>query len=561
MGLVRRIVLFGVGFAWPLGAAPTAVAVEATLVADAHVNSALPAVNSGAISNLNVGGGYTALLQFDLSTLPAGTTAAQVTRATLRLYCNRMDTPGLVSLQPVGGAWGEYSVTYATLPSLGAAAQVVPVSQAGAYVAVDVTALVQGWLSAPATNNGVALTAGTAVVQFDSKENDLTGHSAVLDVALASTGPAGPAGAIGPVGPAGPAGATGPAGPQGVQGPPGTSGLNFQGAYGALTTYAVNDVVTYAGSSFVSLAVGNKGNTPGVTSQWAVLAQGGTGTGSGVGVAYQGTYASAANYALNDIVSYAGSSYISLISANHGNTPDQSLGQWGVMALGAVGAEGPQGLPGVAGSQGLTGPPGPTGPAGPTGVTGAPGAPGTPGLVYQGNYSSVTNYALGDVVFWQGASYASLIDSNHGNTPDQSPGQWGVLTAQGPAGPAGAQGPQGLPGPQGPLGSVGPPGESGPQGAQGIPGQAGAQGLTGPAGAEGLSGPMGPQGPAGPVGMTFQGTYSSSVNYAEGDGILYNGSAYVSLVASNHGNTPDQNPTWWGLFATGSPGAAGPAGP
>jgi len=564
MGLVRRIVLSGVGVAGLLSAARTAVAVEATLVADAHVNSARPAVNSGAISNLNVGGGYTALLQFDLSTLPAGTTAAQVSRATLRLYCNRMDTPGLVSLQLVGGAWGEYSVTYATLPSLGAAAQVVQVSQAGAYVAVDVTALVQGWLTAPATNNGVALTAGTAVVQFDSKENDLTGHSAVLDVAMASVGPAGPAGAVGaqgPAGVAGPSGPQGPQGPQGSQGPAGASGLNFQGAYSALTAYALNDVVTYAGSSFVSLAAENMGNTPGVTSQWAVLAQGGTGMGSGVGVAYQGIYASAANYALNDIVSYLGSSYISLVSANHGNTPDQSVGQWGIMALGAVGVQGPQGLPGVTGPQGLLGPPGPTGAAGPTGATGAVGAPGTPGLVYQGDYSSVTNYALGDVVFWQGASYASLIASNHGNTPDQAPGQWGVLTAQGPAGPTGAQGPQGLPGVQGMPGSVGPPGETGPQGVQGIPGQAGAQGLTGPAGAQGLSGPMGPQGPAGPVGMSFQGTYSSSTNYAEGDGVLYNGSAYVSLVASNQGNTPDQSPGWWGLFATGSPGATGPAGP
>ncbi len=95
MGLVRRIVLLGVGL-W--AATLPAVAVEATLVADAHVNSARPAVNSGVISNLNVGGGYTALLQFDLSTLPTGTTAVQVSRATLRLYCNRMDTAGLVSV-------------------------------------------------------------------------------------------------------------------------------------------------------------------------------------------------------------------------------------------------------------------------------------------------------------------------------------------------------------------------------------------------------------------------------------------------------------------------------
>ena len=69
-------------------------AAQATLVADAHVNSAMPAVNSGAIANLDVGGGYTALLQFDLSMLPAGTTAAQVSRAVLRLYVNRVTTPG-----------------------------------------------------------------------------------------------------------------------------------------------------------------------------------------------------------------------------------------------------------------------------------------------------------------------------------------------------------------------------------------------------------------------------------------------------------------------------------
>src|SRR5580698_9709406 len=75
-----------------------AYAAQATLVADAHVNSALPTVNSGAISNLDVGGGYTTLLQFDLSMLPAGTTASQVSRAVLRLYVNRVTTAGVVTL-------------------------------------------------------------------------------------------------------------------------------------------------------------------------------------------------------------------------------------------------------------------------------------------------------------------------------------------------------------------------------------------------------------------------------------------------------------------------------
>ncbi len=225
---------------------------------------------------------------------------------------------------------------------------------------------------------------------------------------------------------------------------------------------------------------------------------------------------------------YQGSAYISLIAGNHGNTPPLSPADWGLLASAQIGAQGPQG---------------------------------PPGFVYQGSYSSMTNYNLGDVVLWQGSSYTSLIAGNHGNTPSLSPQQWGVLTAQGPAGPTGATGATGAAGPQGPPGSVGPPGERGNQGDQGIAGQAGAQGIPGATGAQGLSGPMGPQGPAGPVGLSFQGVYSSVTNYALGDGVRYNGADYVSLQASNHGNTPDQSPTWWALFAQdGATGATGPAG-
>jgi hypothetical protein len=396
----------------------------------------MPGINSGAISNLNVGGGYTTLLQFDLSMLPTGTTASQVSRAVLRVYANRVTTSGLVTLAPVTSAWGEYSVTFATEPSTGAPAGVVTVSQAGAFVAFDVTSIVQGWIASPATNNGVALSAGTAVVQFDSKENDETSHPATLEIDLANSGPAGANGANG---------ATGATGAQGIAGPIGLTG--------------------------------------------------------------------------------------------------------------ATGPAGPQGVPGVAGPQGLIGPAGPAGPTGPA------GASGSGGLVYQGNYSSVQNYALGDVVLWQGSSYTSLLAGNHGNTPSLSPQQWGTLTAQGPAGPAGTTGATGPQGPQGLPGNVGPNGPIGPQGLQGIAGQAGAQGIPGTTGATGLSGPMGPQGVAGPVGLSFRGAYASSTNYALADGVSYNGAGYVSLVASNHGNTPDQSPQQWALFAAaGATGAVGPAG-
>ena len=517
-GLVWRKVLPVVGLAAWLAAALPVSAVEATLVADAHVNSALPGVNSGAISNLNVGGGYTALLQFDLSMLPAGTTAAQVSRAVLRLYCNRVNTAGVVSLQPVDGAWGEYSVTYSTLPALGSAVETVSVGQAGAFVTVDVTSLVQGWVSAPSTNNGLALTAGAAAVQFDSKENDLTGHAAELDVSLVSggsVGPAGPAGATGPAGASGPAGETGATGPMGLQGPQGPQGI--QGPPGSSA-------------------------------------------GSVTGLNYQGAYSSSTNYAVDDFVTYQGSTFISLIAGNAGNTPSLSPADWGLLAQGGVGLVGPQGPVGATGPQGLAGPVGPAGSVGPAGTDGAPGAAGSPGLVYRGAYSSTVNYGLGDVVVWQGSSYSSLLAGNVGNTPSDSPAEWGVLTEQGPTGASGAEGPQGVVGPQGLPGSVGPPGEQGPQGLQGIPGQAGAQGLTGPAGAQGLSGPMGPEGPAGPVGMNFRGPYSSSTNYGLADGVTYGGAGYVSLVGGNIGNAPDESPTKWALFASGGAGPAGPQG-
>jgi hypothetical protein len=152
--------------------------------------------------------------------LPTGTSAAKVSRAVLRLYVNRVNTPGVITFSPITASWGEYSVTYANQPSLGSAVGSFAVSQAGGFVAIDVTSLVQGWIASPATNYGLELTSATAVAQFDSKENDETAHPAALDVELEDAGPAGPTGAQGPPGPVG---ATGPQGPQG----PG--GLNIPG--------------------------------------------------------------------------------------------------------------------------------------------------------------------------------------------------------------------------------------------------------------------------------------------------------------------------------------------
>ncbi len=370
-------------------------AAQATLVADAHVNSRLPTVNSGAISNLNVGAGYTSLVQFDLGMLPGGTTSTQVSKAVLTLFCNRVNTPGTVTVQPVNAPWGEYSVTYATLPAFGAVAQTATVSQAGSYVVFDVTAQVQEWVSNAAANNGFAFATTMADVQFDSKENDQTGHGPMLEITLVGSGPAGPIGSAGPAGPTGPQGAqglqgvagmpgpmgspgaTGPAGPQGIAGPSGPVGLRFQGAYSASQAYAAGDGVLYGGAG-----------------------------------------------------------YVSLVSGNTGNPPDRSGSQWSQFASGGAGPVGP------AGPSGPSGPVGSPGPVGPAGSPGSPGSPGPVGVRFRGAWAPTSSYTANDATTFNGSSYLAQT-ANYSQQPNLYPTAWAVLAAggQGPAGPSGPTGP------------------------------------------------------------------------------------------------------------------------
>ncbi|HEY2040557.1 MAG TPA: DNRLRE domain-containing protein, partial [Edaphobacter sp.] len=424
-----------------------ASAVEATLVADAHVNVARPNANSGTLSNLNVGGGYTSLLQFDLGILPAGTTTSQISRAVLRLYCNRADTPGAVSLQAINSPWGEYSVTYSNLPGMAAASGTLSVNQEGTYLSIDVTALVQGWVATPSSNNGIALTSSSAVVQFDSKENDLTGHAPVLDITVVSQGPAGPKGDAGAPGQQGIPGTIGPIGPAGTQGPKGDSGP--AGVAGAQGPAGATGPQGPAGPIGLQGQQGIKGD-PGSTG-----AAGSEGPAGKPGLVYRGTYTSTFFYAQGDVVFWQGTAFVSLADGN-GNSPDAGAPWWGILA--DHGATGPQGQVGAQG---------PAGPVGPQGLTGLQGASGPVG-------------------------------------PIGPQGTAGLTGANGAIGPQGTQGPIG---PTGPPGFVG---ATGPQGPQGSAGPVGATGTVGPQGPAGPTGAAGPQGSPGPVGMTFRGNYSPS---------------------------------------------------
>ena len=618
---------------------------QSTLLADTYVTTARPSTNYGALSNLYVNAAGTALLRFDLLAVPPGSTSAQVGRATLRVYVNRVNAPGAVSILPVSGDWREAAVTSQTMPALGSAVDVEAATDEGQWIVFDVTALARKWMDAPLTNFGVALTATAADVVLDSKENDTTAHPATLEISVAAGGGVpgprgdkgdqgvqGVAGLPGAAGPAGPAGAPGPQGVQGVKGDPGglafrgnwsaavayassdlvsyggaawvsltpanlnavpgassgawgllvpaatasgsgstpvsgsgTPGLSFKGAYSAVVSYGLNDVVSYSSAAWVSLGSGNVGNTPGSSSTtWAVLVPASPASITNItqnNLGYRGAYLSTSNYASSDLVSYANAVWASLHDGNHGNTPDSSAGDWAVAVPAAIGVAGPKGDKGDAGVQGLIGAQGQPGAQGPPGAAGATGAIGRPGFVYRGAYASAANYAGGDVVLWQGASFASLHDSNAGNTPDASAADWGLLTSTGPQGAQGVAGPAGLQGAAGPAGQMGSPGQQGPTGAVGSTGPQGLTGRDGAPGPAGATGPAGLTGATGPVGIAFQGAYDSSVNYAQNDAVVFSGQSWTSLTAGNAGQTPGLSPLAWGLLAAqGSAGAPGPAG-
>ena len=180
-----------------LVATQAAHATDAVLTGDASVNSAHPTTNYGALSNLYVGNGTTSLLQFDLSVLPSGTTASQISNATLRLYVNRVNAAGSVTVSPVTSSWTESAVTYATAPAIGSSFATFTASNPETFVSVDVTSLVQGWVTTPASNYGLALTSAAANVLLDAKENDETAHVAGLDITITSQGATGATGATG----------------------------------------------------------------------------------------------------------------------------------------------------------------------------------------------------------------------------------------------------------------------------------------------------------------------------------------------------------------------------
>jgi len=97
-------------------------------------------------------------------------------------------------------------------------------------------------------------------------------------------------------------------------------------------------------------------------------------------MSFQGAWDGGTTYDTLDSVSFNGSSYVSLVDSNTGNTPDSSPAEWSLIAQkGADGTNGTDGTDGTDGAEGPQGPAGAQGPAGPAGAQGPIGPQGPQG--------------------------------------------------------------------------------------------------------------------------------------------------------------------------------------
>src|SRR6185312_4396778 len=97
-----------------------ASAQQGRLTGDAQTSTNRPNKNLGGSQSIEViGGSDRVFVKFSLpENLPPGTIGAHVGKATLKLFINAVNNPGLLGVAGVTSAWSESTITNATAPTI-----------------------------------------------------------------------------------------------------------------------------------------------------------------------------------------------------------------------------------------------------------------------------------------------------------------------------------------------------------------------------------------------------------------------------------------------------------
>src|SRR5262249_4395797 len=176
---------------------------QSALVADAHTSATSVNGNFGTNPALSVSANNTAYVKFEIAhTVPAGTKADDVARATAKFYVSKVATAGKLDVYPILADWDEKTITANNAPQVGPLAlttQQISKDAQGNYFLIDITDLVKQWLGDGAGQSAIpnyglplaphpvdANTPQLAEITFDSKENPQTSHDGSLAVLLKS---------------------------------------------------------------------------------------------------------------------------------------------------------------------------------------------------------------------------------------------------------------------------------------------------------------------------------------------------------------------------------------
>jgi hypothetical protein len=148
----------------------SAASAQITPSQDSYTKTAAATTNYGTATTLGVASSATSIqttyIQFDLSSIPAGYTSANVAKATLKLYVNSVNTAGSFNLDFVNGSWTERTITTNLAPALGttiASGVLLTSANIHDYVLMDVTTAVGNWLNGSEPNDGLALVANSGL--------------------------------------------------------------------------------------------------------------------------------------------------------------------------------------------------------------------------------------------------------------------------------------------------------------------------------------------------------------------------------------------------------------